>query len=269
MYFYQYYGRFDDEFSGLEIKTLKNLTSIPLEIGNIVHDVLKTLLERFKKSSEPIDQERFFNFSKNLTLNYTSANTFFETVYGNLIQVEPMEMMYPKIEACLNNFIASPRFEWLISEPEKYKKDWVIEPPGYGQTTINGFKAYCKVDFLFPTDHGLEILDWKTGQQDPVKHKKQLIAYAHWASEQKNTHPGAIDCRAVYLYPQYEEIPLDVSDSDIMAFSNQVRDETHEMWAFCMDVEQNLPMSKSEYPMVSNQENCKSCNFQKLCFGQT
>lgn len=266
MYFYQYYDKYDPDFSRQEIQKLKQLTSIPLEIGNIVHDILKTFLERLQKSSEPIDQERFFNFSKKLTLDYTGAKTFFEAFYNGVTEIDPLEMVYPKVEQCLQNFMNSERFEWLMQEPMETKAKWVIEPPGYGRTTINGFKAYCKVDFLFPTNNRLRIIDWKTGQKDDEKHKKQLTAYAHWASDKFAQDPANIQCHSVYLFPTYEEVEIQNSPEDIAAFAGQVQEETHEMWAYCVDVEQNLPSQKSNFQPTINTGLCKYCNFQKLCY---
>src|ERR1041384_91349 len=64
-YYYQYYGRFDVE-NVVRINVLKNLTNIPLEIGNVCHDIIKALLERLQKSPDPLDKQKFFEFSHKL-----------------------------------------------------------------------------------------------------------------------------------------------------------------------------------------------------------
>ena len=81
----------------------------------------------------------------------------------------------------------------------------MIEPPGYGQTEINGLKAYCKVDFLFPVEDMIYIMDWKTGKADTDKHTKQMIGYSAWASYHFEHAPEKIQPIIAYLKPDYSE----------------------------------------------------------------
>jgi hypothetical protein len=37
---------------------LKQLTSVPLEVGNLVHDIVKKILERLAKNSSEINKEK-------------------------------------------------------------------------------------------------------------------------------------------------------------------------------------------------------------------
>ncbi len=64
-YYYQYYGKFDPEYKRDKIEFLKRLTSIPMEIGNVSHDVIQNVLERLLKSTDPIDTEKFETHLKN------------------------------------------------------------------------------------------------------------------------------------------------------------------------------------------------------------
>ena len=80
-YYYTYYGKFDNEFSFQQITTLKSLTSVPLEIGNIAHDIMETLLKRLVKSSEVIDQSRLEVYVEKICLEYIQNKTFIEMYY--------------------------------------------------------------------------------------------------------------------------------------------------------------------------------------------
>ena len=62
---------------------LKDLTSVPLEIGNVVHDVLEAFLRRLQKSDSDIDENRFLEFAREKTDEYFSQKTFIETYYGS------------------------------------------------------------------------------------------------------------------------------------------------------------------------------------------
>jgi len=65
-YYYQYYGKFDTEIKRDKIEFLKGLTSIPIEIGTVSHDVIQSILERLLKSTEPIDSEKFEVYLKKI-----------------------------------------------------------------------------------------------------------------------------------------------------------------------------------------------------------
>ena len=55
-YYYNYYGKHDIEFSTERIESLKGLTSIPFEIGEISHKVIEVTLKRLLKTTEQIDR---------------------------------------------------------------------------------------------------------------------------------------------------------------------------------------------------------------------
>ena len=65
-YYYQYYGKYDSQYKRDKIDFLKGLTSIPMEIGNVSHDVIQSVLERLLKSTAPIDTEKFEAHLKNI-----------------------------------------------------------------------------------------------------------------------------------------------------------------------------------------------------------
>ncbi|OQY41621.1 MAG: hypothetical protein B6240_14940, partial [Desulfobacteraceae bacterium 4572_87] len=131
-YYYNYYPKYDPEYPAKKILALKNMTSIPLEIGNIVHDVNKTLLERLQKTAKNIDKGKFHDYAKKMTARYVQAKTFQEVHYGRMKSVGPNDL-FDKIRISLNNLLNSNRFDWLIEHAVIKKDEWLIEPPGYRQ----------------------------------------------------------------------------------------------------------------------------------------
>jgi len=263
-YFYQYYAKYDPDFTRERIDALKKLTSIPLETGNIAHDIISTVLQRLLKSNSEINRQRFQEFvDKKAELNCKNK-TFFEVHYAEKEAVTPVDML-PTINESLSAFLGSPRFEWVKEKAIKSKNDWLIEPPGYGETRINDMKAYCKVDFLFVNEGRIVILDWKTGKRMEEKHGKQLLGYSAWAAYHLNADAAKIDPILAYLRPAYEEVKLTPSTSDLENFAAQIRVETDEMYALCSDVEENAPMDKATFEMTANLGLCKYCNYKELC----
>lgn len=262
-YYYTYYAKFDPEHNANKINRLKKMTSIPLEIGNIVHDIIKVLLERLQKTEQPIDGNRFYAYARKITGQYCKK-PFSEIYYDEIRQID-VDEVYENVRLILSNLLNSQRFVWLIGNALKSKDHWVIEPPGFGQTVINGLKAYCKVDFLFPVDDILYIMDWKTGKADQNKHCKQMIGYSAWAAFHFKHNPSKIQPIIAYLKPDYTEETLNVTQSDTDHLAELVKNETLEMYEFCSDIENNIPKEKAFFEKTDICVFCDYCNFRELC----
>ena len=262
-YYYQYYAKFDKEFQRDRINFLKGLTSIPMEIGNISHDVLKEVLERLKKSTVPIDKQKFEDYVKNISQASTEKN-FFEVHYKVQEEIDP-DQLFHKTYTSLNNFLESERFEWIkesaISEMDK----WIIEPEGYGESRLDGLKLYCKVDFMFPSGEKIIILDWKTGKKNEKKHSKQLVGYAAWASFHLDRKASDIEPIIVYLHPEYEEISLNPTEDELIEYKERIFSETKEMYGYCKNFEENIPLDKEAFPLLEDTAICRYCNYKELC----
>lgn len=263
-YFYDYYAKYDTQYPRAIINTLKAMTSMPLEIGNIVHDTIKTLLERLLKSEGPIDADKFIEYGRRKTDEYCKSKMFTEVYYKEIDKVN-VDEIYDAVRINLSNFITSKRFLWITNKAINNKYGWVIEPPGFGETRINNLKAYCKVDFLFPVDDKLYILDWKTGKQNENKHKKQLVGYTTWASYHFEKSPEMIVPIVVYLQPEYSEMSLQFNELDLQEFTGLVESETQDMYSYCKNTELNIPKEKEEFSKTNNATICRFCNYKELC----
>ena len=262
-YFYNYYGKHDTEFNIEKIDFLKGLTSIPFEIGTISHDVIEVVLKRLLKTTGPIDRKRFELYLEKHILTKLDKN-FFETYYGGLEEIE-LDQLLDKTKRCLNNFLASNRFEWIRDIAIAEKDNWLIEPPGYGESRLDEMKLYCKVDFLTPLDGKIVILDWKTGKKNEEKHSKQLVGYASWALHNMDMEAPKIEAIMVYLFPEYDEITINVNEHDLMEYKEIMIMQTREMYSYCSDFEENQPLAKEEFPMIEDTKSCKYCNYKELC----
>lgn len=262
-YYYTYYAKFDPEFSVRKINQLKQMTSIALEVGNIVHDIIKALLERLQKTQAQIDSRRFYDYARKITNQYCQKP--FSEIYYHEIDRLDVDEMYENVRLNLRNLLNSTRFMWILQNAMQNSEQWVIEPPGYGQTEINGLKAYCKVDFLFPVGDTIYIMDWKTGKADTEKHTKQMIGYSAWAAYHFDQAPEKIQPIVAYLKPDYAEAEVTVTRADTDRFADTVKKETHEMYAYCKNIEQNIPKEKNLFEKTTNSVFCDWCNFRELC----
>jgi hypothetical protein len=263
-YYYQYYAKYDEEFSGESIKLLSLLTSIPLEIGNLVHDTISTLLCRLRKSTDPINSAEVLNYSYTLVDRAIKNKTFYEVYYKQLDAIDSDEVK-GRIAICLENFFNSKWYRWLIEEAIIQRDSWVIEPKDYGEIRINGLKAYCKVDFLFPASEGkIYVLDWKTGKADIAKHTRQMKGYVLYAKEKFNTTADQVKPVIAYLGDNYGESECSFTESNLDEFARQIALETEEMYLYCENVEENIPKAKPFFP-IENGNFCAHCNYKELC----
>lgn len=244
---------------------LKALTSVPLEIGNVIHDVMEAFLRRLQKSNSDINEKRFFEYAKQKTDDYFSHKTFIEIYYNQVEEIDK-KSVNTKIDECLNNFINSPTYSWLFMKAIINRDNWMIEPGGYGETRLDGLKAYCKMDFLFPVDDHIYILDWKTGKKDEFKHKNQLIGYAAAASSNFDIPWKVIFPKIIYLHPKFDELEIILKEEDLHVFFQKVKNQTQEMQSLCSDVENNIPLPIDNFSKTPSTNICKYCNFQELCF---
>jgi CRISPR/Cas system-associated exonuclease Cas4 (RecB family) len=264
-YFYAYYPKHVPGVPHYKMALLKDLTSVPLEIGSVVHDVIEAFLLRLQKSDSDIDEERFFSYARQTTDDCYSRKKFIETYYGQTPKLD-IEKARMKTEACLKNFIGSPSYSWIFMKAITGKENWMIEPAGYGETRLDGMKAYCKMDFLMPVGGEVHIMDWKTGSKDEAKHGAQLKGYAAAAAHNFDIPWERIFPKIVYLYPSYDEFELRLDKDGYAAYVEIIRKQTSEMLAFCSNAEENLPLSIDSFPLNSSPSLCRQCRFQELCF---
>jgi PD-(D/E)XK nuclease superfamily len=262
-YYYQYYGKYDKEFQRKKIDNLKRLTSVPMEIGNVVHDVAAVLLERLVKSNSQIESSKFNSFITNMISESSLTKKYFEVYYGEKSIITPQEIEQPA-NICFSLFFKSQRFTWL--KKSLFQNDqWLIEPAGYGETRLQGMKIYAKVDFLVIVDGKVVIIDWKTGRQEKEKHTKQLFGYSAWAINNLNKEPSDIQAIIAYMKPEYDEISISPTKTDLQKLTTQMQEETNEMYALCSDVQDNCPLDKEHFEMTKNSHTCAICNFKELC----
>lgn len=264
-YFFHYYAKYDRDVPIRRLNRFKELVTMPLEIGSIVHEVIERLLNRLRATAETIDRPRFLAFADQAIEHSLQGKTFEEVVYSETDAVV-VEDLRPKVHACLENLLASDRFRWLVEEAATSSGEWIIDPPGYGETRLDDLKVYIKVDVLFPLGDEIHILDWKTGKTDPGKHRKQLVGYATWASIHFGIDPARVRPTLAYLYPAYDEVQQSFTAADLRSFAVQVRAETNEMYEYCRDVEQNIPIEKDAFPRIDDPRVCAQCAFRGICF---
>ena len=88
---------------------------------------------------------------------------------------------------------------------------------------------------------------------------------ASWASNHLEREASDIEPVLVYLFPEYDEKSFRVTNEDLNDFKRTMVEQTEEMYNYCSNYEENLPLDKEAFPMVEDTSFCRYCNFKELC----
>jgi len=115
-YFFHYYAKYDLEIQVRQLTRFKELVTLPLETGGIVHQVIEALLNRLKTTTQDIDRPRFHAYADNLIAQSLEQKPFEEVVYGEVSQIDPSDLA-PK---------STPA--WTICWPARASPGWWRRP---------------------------------------------------------------------------------------------------------------------------------------------
>ncbi|HET7558738.1 MAG TPA: PD-(D/E)XK nuclease family protein, partial [Limnochordia bacterium] len=263
-YYYQYYGKHDAEHPRAQIERLKGLTTVPMAIGTLTHEVIAAILARLLKSVQPLDRARLAAYVQR-SVHEALAHFEFDEVYYQLLAEVGRDAILPRVSDHVAAFVSGERFKWILQRAVHHVDSWMIEPPGYGETRIDGQKAYCKVDFACFADGRYWVFDWKTGREDEARHQEQLAVYAAWVAEHYGVPPEQVTPVVAYFQPTYSERRIEVSAAELGRLSAKVHEEVAAMHAFCRDPANNLPLPKAEFALTDDLRCCRRCGFRELC----
>ena len=268
-YFYHYYYKDVRTCPVEKVKYLKFLTSVPLEVGQVVHDGIAYVISGPLKHghAEDIEPEAVTKRYVNLMKESLKSKNFVEDYYPQYPRDKDadIENGLEKIRTSILQFFNSKWYSWLKECPDEFKERWIIEPKDYGECPIGGLKAYCKVDFAFPDEKGgYYILDWKTGKIHEAKHKTQMLGYIFYAIDQFPVSAERVTPLVIYLGSEYKELAI-TGERDLEGFKAKVKHETEDMYRYCANINENVPMDEDNFEGILNSGFCAYCKFQEIC----
>lgn len=239
-YFYQYYRKHVQSCSVEKVEALRALTSVSLEVGKIVHDSIASVISGPVKHghTQSIKPDALVDRYVSLMRKAAKSKDFIEDYYPQYPKDKgnDIERGLDKIKDSIIQFFDSHWYEWLKDCPNHLRKKWIIEPKDYGECRIDDLKAYCKVDFIFPDGkNGYNILDWKTGRIDELKHKTQMLGYIFYAIDQFPVPAEKVNPIVVYLGSEYKELTIP-TERDMESFKAKVKRETEDMYQYCVNI---------------------------------
>lgn len=270
-YYYQYYqawGGWNDDApeDARKAYILKNVRSIDIWIGDIIHQIIAWVMREkkqgthieFKRASEQtlkMLKRTWTQSSHQWWKNNVKANlNLFEHYYNVSPPQEELRMKMEKAARCIRNFYGS-------GLPESISAEQLVSIDEFDAFILNGVKVFAIPDLV--VNNGRYVLyDWKTGQRS-VKDVMQLSLYLLYAKHKWGVESEKIDIVPVYLNENDLNLePVEASDGaeviEYMLGSNQ------EMKEVLSDVENNTA-DIAECPKTTETFRCQNCKFKEIC----
>jgi hypothetical protein len=279
-YYYQYYGSWGgwEAPAGSpvrELYVLKKLSSRWQWAGSVVHDALKQLLGRARRTGQfrTLDEvlartrdcaRRQWSISreKSYWREASQITGLVEHEYAEPIANEEWKRIWDEvIEGSLRAFYASatlgliqdtPRENWLTVDE---LDSWLFE----------GTKTWVAVDFAFTDADGvIHILDWKTGRERAVDHT-QVGIYALYAQQKWGATLQGVMGGLVYLStPTGDRVSVSADPVALEACKDAMRGSISAMQERLFDASRNIARLE-QFPQLPEREACRRCPFRRPC----
>lgn len=280
-YYYNYYGSWGGWERGIDEHTrklyiLKNMTTLPMWGGSIVHEVVAEALNRYARKQAPITvgelQARarqklrggWLESVNKVWLSSPKKTNLAELYYGNgkSLPSEETEECKARVNECLTAFVESPLLAEILAvsylnwRPVDQLDSFMLD----GQ-----LKVWCAIDFAFTDPAGrLRILDWKTGGEKSDALSVQLSCYALYAMDKWHTPLESIQAAGVFLRENARVSDYAMSEGMLIEAKDTILSSAAEMRAMLVDplsneaVEEDFPCTEHDWP-------CNYCNFREVC----
>jgi len=279
-YYFNYYGAWGGWDSAAAERTrqlyiLKNLKTLDMWAGAIVHEVIAEALRRYQMKTTPIRAaELQAHARQKLRAGWVEAvnrewesspkkTNLRELYYGNGKSLPPAqtERIKGKINDALLAFAESAILKELLAA--SYLTWKPIDK--LDSFLLDGIKVWCAIDFAYTDPVGqLRIMDWKTGAEDEDALKLQLACYAFFASEKWRVRPEQVRLFGVFLREGARCSECAVDPGVLIDAKDRILSGAAAMRALLADAGKN-EAHEDNFPFCEGERSCSRCNFRQLC----
>lgn len=279
-YYYHYYGSWGGWEDGADegvrqLYVLKNITTLEMWGGSIVHDTIAEALRRFELKRTPIKagelqararQKLRSGWSESVNREWIDApkkTNLHGLYYGNgrTLPRERTEKLKDRVYSSLAAFAESEILREILSvSPLNWKPIDQLD-----SFAMDGLKVWCALDFAFVDPVGcVRIADWKTGREDADSLRLQLACYAFYARDKWFVPSDKLRIAGVFLGEgaRCSEYPID--DDILVEARDKILSSAADMRATLTDVETNTARLE-DFVLCEDERPCRTCNFREVC----
>ena len=289
-YFYYYYlswGGWEARADKLSRQAyiLKNVHNIDIWIGNIVHQLIKWILqakiaaiagqnsnsqielpgikkdisylEARKKAKDMLlktwEQSRSRLWEKNVKYNLN----LFEHYYHREPDRQELSRKLEKVTTSIKGFYDSG----FLEDISKLSQDSFLSIDSLDSFDFEGTKVFAAPDFAVKANSYL-LYDWKTGKENP-KDTLQLSCYILYAAAKWKIPADNVKIIPVYLgRKDFSLTP--VEPVDLAKVKEYIGESISQMRAILVSPQENK-VSIESCPKTDQDWRCKTCRFQEIC----
>lgn len=279
-YYYQYYGSWGGWESGTDARTrkiyvLKNLSTLPMWAGSVVHDTIAQALRHHAQTREEIRAgalqararmmlrkgwieavERQWEASPKKT-------NLFELYYGNgkNLPQEETERVKETVYGCLQAFVDSAILREILATPYVNWKPVDV----LSSFLLEGLKVWVAVDFAHTDPESrLHIIDWKTGAEKRDSIEVQLACYALYANEEWFTPLERVRLMGVFLKENARVSEYPVHADTLVNARDYILNSSAEMRSLLVKAATN-EAREDDFICCESERVCRRCNFREVC----
>ncbi len=279
-YYYTYYGSWGGWSASAPerirlLYRLKNLKTMILWAGGLVHDTIKDALAYYSKTRRWPTVEETQNHARTQMradwrdaidkawLQYPKKTNIAELYYGNgrTLPREQTDAIKARVFEALDNFHHSAAVKQLLATPvERWLTIDTLD-----SFLIDDCKIWCAIDFAFRDEDGfIHIIDWKTGAENRLSLRQQLGCYGLYAMEKWSVTPEALHASGVFLNDGGRTSGYPIDAELLVSVKDQILCSIRSMKAKLRDADHNLA-DEDDFEFTQDTTTCLNCPFRQVC----
>lgn len=273
-----------------EVLCLKRLNTMDSILGTVVHDAIAEIASFPDPTSYCVPENIYEYLYKDYNERLTTAkhNTYAvlngERTYSDKLYLkeiyfkedreavaEKYEKVIEKLKRITNNLPKSLSYQDIMEADIKI----ILSDKTVGENKFPNFRyqgdiVYAKVDFLYeiPQGKNLILVDWKTGEKDTEKDKKQLLLYAIYLAESKYNRDYS-KVNGIFYVNEYllenKRFTYFLNDNDVEEFKEDFQIKVDKLKAKNKSVEDNIPLDISHFKKAEDENVCRLCLYKAIC----
>jgi len=279
-YYYNYYGAWGGWEREAPERTrrlyiLKNIRTLPMWAGGIVHETISEALGRYARTGQPITagelqarartqlRSGWLEAVQREWLAQPKKTNLHELYYGNgqSLPRETTEAIRERANECLTAFAESAVLREILAAP--YLNWKPIDK--LASFDLDGLKVWCAIDFAYDDPGGnLRLIDWKTGAEDRESLTTQLACYALYAAHTWFVPLDRLRLQGVFLRETARVSEYPLGPEALVNAKDTILTSAAAMRAVLDDVATNQA-SEERFPFCENERTCRRCNFRQAC----
>lgn len=256
---------------------LKHLTTLPLTLGTVIHEVARSCVVAVQQRKPLPSQDEILlrvraelnrvcisSHHRDQFLRSPTQIPFLQDVYYHGERNEQhVEQVRAKMNACVANLATWPLWDELRALPPDSIR--LVEQLDTFQE--RGVSVFGAPDLVYtPGSPRVVIGDWKTGSEEGAHLQLALYALHLIRAHGFTFEEGAWMGRVMNLATG-EDSWHDIRAADLAAAESRIRESIAAMRLYLVDMAENRPMERDAFPLATQEKRheCPRCVFYNLC----